>query len=140
MNKLSTGVAISFLACSCSVPKQVPESFLVYSYIFESLSGQYESGPSTKAFWDQSGRPCFFRVEDARYSYVSALVDIGFGVTPWNESMNIQQESAVGLLKYMVVNGCSLDEPHPFTGHTPAHSSALFTKKNYELAEYVFLN
>lgn len=140
MKKILSVITICMLLCSCSLPEDDLESFFIYSYIFEKLSGQYKAGPSVERLWEWSGKPCYFVVAGDTYNYVSTLVDVGFGVTPWNEEMKIDQESAVDLLKFMIDNGCDLGEPHPFTGHTPAHSSAFFTRKNYELAKYVMKN
>lgn len=135
-------IAFAIIACliSCAEKEYDPESFLVYSVLFQSLSTDWKASYSNVDFWKQSGKPCFFKIDSDRYSYVSVLVEVGFGVTAWNEELEAEPEKAVALLKYMVNNGCKLDEKHPYTGHTAGHIAAFFTKKNPELAWYIFKN
>ncbi len=125
---------------SCSSDKKDKEGFLVYSVIFESLNLDANSKIKSIDYWNSVEKPCFFKIENDRYSYVSALVDVGFGVTAWNDEMNLDKARAFDLIKYMVTHGCDLDEVHPYTGHSAAHSAAFFTKKNPDLAWYIFKN
>ncbi|TQV73837.1 hypothetical protein FLL45_13290 [Aliikangiella marina] len=125
---------------SCDVEKKNIELPSIYYSIFISLQGDDHDVDSAKDHWLRAEKPCFYFIEDERYSYVSALVDVGFGVTEWNEELNAKPKLAEDLLKYMVSNGCGLEELHPVTGHSTAHSAAFFTKNNFKLARYVLQN
>lgn len=99
------------------------------------FSLRQDSAVLPEHIWNEIGSPCYFKDETNSYSYFSTYVDVGFGVTPFNKIVSVDQKKILNLLRAMHKNGCDINARHPVTGHTPAHTLAIFYRKNTQLAK-----
>ena len=103
-----------------------------------SITSNSKIKPEDK--WRNINRPCTFKQDNQQFSYVSLLTDISFEVTSFNETMDIDHDKVIHLIKHMINNHCSINIAHPTTGHIPAHTASIFFRKNPEVAKFIILN
>jgi hypothetical protein len=90
--------------------------------------------------WNNIGRPCIYEDDGVKISYLSLFIDMGFGVTPFNEEYNVNRERIFSVIELMSKNGCSINMPHPVTGYLSAHNAVIFYRKNMPLAKFIIEN